>query len=217
MSTRGASISSEAEAGRQRQQALEPHYQAVITTNRFRCECGSIARGAPNDDLRCNHCLSPNDYRHGRTLCSRCRPPDCVFYSRGRRTAAYIATIIQEQHVRFDPPWTFEATRRRQVGILCLTCAPFCTCPCATCSPRNVPPRDDRVILHEALRNPQLEHDDRTAAQQDVAIMQAAQGLGYPQWSLPSWVPEGRLEEWGAALRRELTTFAQAQGLEPPP
>ena len=73
MSKLGASHSSEAEAGRRRQRCLEPHYQAVVTTNRVRCECGSIARGAPNDDLRCNHCLSPDNFRHGRTLCSRLR------------------------------------------------------------------------------------------------------------------------------------------------
>ena len=97
------------------------------------------------------------------------------------------------------------------MGIHLLTCSPSCRCHCVTCRPQTVPPREERVILQDALRDPQLAQDDQTAAQHDVAMMLMDRELGYPQWSLPSWIPEGRLEEWSAALRRELTTFAQTQ------
>ena len=63
--------------------------QAMGAFNRVRCECGSVARGALNDDSRCTEALNSDELEQGRTLCSHCRPPDpdCLAISRGRRIA----------------------------------------------------------------------------------------------------------------------------------
>ena len=119
---RSASPATETGAERRRRRGLEPHQQApeqaIVAVNRVRCECSSIARGEPNNNLRCNEALDPDEFRHGRTLCPRCRPPDCLAISRGRRIANHITEIIQELGVQFDPPLNFEMSRRRQIGMI---------------------------------------------------------------------------------------------------
>ena len=103
------------------------------------------------------------------------------------------------------------------MGILLLIVRPSCRCHCVTCRPRNIPAGEEWVILQDALRDPQLAQEDQTAAQRDVAIMRMARELGHPLWSLPSWIPEGRLEEWSAQLRRELTMLVPTQARQPCP
>ena len=190
-----------------------PHHHApdpvVVPDDRVRCECGSIARGAPNDDHRCNGALHPDNVRHGHTLCSQCSPPEFISYQRGRRTANYTEDIIRTLGVPFDPPWNSEMSRRRQVGLLILTAAPSCRYPCTACRPRNIPPHSDQVLLRHALRDPELNQGDRAAARSDVSMMLTSHELGFPMWSLLSWVPGGPLEEWHAELRRELANHVQ--------
>ena len=107
--------------------------QAMAAFNRVRCECGSVARGAPNDDNRCYEALNLDELDQGRTLCSRCSPPDCLAISRGRRIARTLEAMIQRSVMQFEPPLNFERSRLRQLGILRLKADPRCHCPCGYC------------------------------------------------------------------------------------
>ena len=110
-------------------------------------------------------------------------------------------------------------SRRRQIGILLLTVHPSRRRHCVTCRPRNIPAQEERVTLRHTLRDPQLAQDDRAAAHIDVAMILLGRELGHPLWYLPSWIPEGRLEEWNATLRNERAMLVptQARQLRPRP
>ena len=168
-----------------------------------RCECGSIARGALTEDNRCTNALDSEELEHGRTLCSRCRPPDCLAISRGCRIARTLEAMIQVSGLEFEPPHNFEMSRRRQIGILLLTTHPRCHCPCGACGPQNVPHQPGPLALRDAMSDLQLAQDDRMAASSDFEVMLVSCLLGYSVWSLPSWVPEGRLEVWTARQRSD--------------
>ena len=102
MSTRAVPLTvPETGAERRQRRRLLPHrhnpQQAMAAFNRVRCECCGVARGAHNDDNRCTEALWSDELEQGRTLCSRCRPPDCLAISRprGRRIAQTLEAKIQ--------------------------------------------------------------------------------------------------------------------------
>ena len=137
------------------------------------------------------------------TLCPRCRLPDCLAISRGRRIAQNLEDTIQFSGLQFEPPLDFKTSRRRQIEILLREAHPRCQCHCSTCGPRNVLAQEEWVTLGNVLRDPQLAEDDRMAASSDFEVMLPSRLLGYSRWSLPSWILEGRLEDWTARWRSD--------------
>ena len=208
MSKRAASLTAPrtgAERRQQRRLASHRHtpQQAVAAFHPVRCECGSIARGVLTEDSRCTNALDSEELEHGHTLCSRCRPPDCLAISRGRRIVRTLEATIQVSGMRFEPPLNFEMSRRRQIGILLLTAHPRCHCPCGDCGPQNVPHQPEPHALREAMRDPRLARDDVMTASCDFEVMLVSRLLGYSVWDLPSWVPDGRREAWMARQRSD--------------
>ena len=125
--------------------------QQVEAFNRVRCECGSMARGVPNDDGRCYEALSTDELDQGRTLCSRCRPPDCIAISRGRRIARTLEAMIQRSGIQFGPPLNFERSRLRHIGILLILADPRYHCPYGYCGPQNVPHQPEPLTLRNTM------------------------------------------------------------------
>ena len=192
-------------AQRRQRRRLLPHrqtpQQAMAAYNQVRCECGSIARGVLTDDNRCTETLDSEEFHHGRTLCYRCRPPDCLVISRGRMIARNLEGMIQFSGLQFEPPLNFEMSRRRQIGILLLNVHPRCHCPCGR--PQNVPHQPEQLTLRDTMNDPQLAQDDLMAASCDFEVMLVSRLLGYSVWSLESWVPDGRREDWTARQRSD--------------
>ena len=46
------------------------------------------------------------------------------------------------------------------------------------------------------MSDPQLAQDDMMAASADLEVMVISHILGYSVWDLPSWVPDGRYDDW---------------------
>ena len=103
------------------------------------------------DDNRCTEALNSEELRQGRTLCSCCRPPDCLAISRGRRIARTLEATIQVSGLQFEPPLSFETSRRRQISILLLHAHPRCHCPCGTCGPQNIPHQPEPHTLRDTM------------------------------------------------------------------
>ena len=145
--------------------------QQMEAFNRGRCECGSMTRGAPNDDDRCCEALSTDELEQGRTLCSRCRPPECLAISRGRRIAMTLQAMTQLTCMRIEPPLNFERSRLRHIGLLLFTADPMCHCPCGYCGPQNLPHQPGPLVFRNTMRNLQLAREDVLVASADLRVI----------------------------------------------
>ena len=150
----------DSEADRRQRRRLTPRRppprQAEVPFHLIRCECGSVARGALSDDSRRTNAIGRGEQEYGHTLCSHCRPPDCLVRARGRRVARNLERMIRESGNQFEPPLKCEMSRRRHYGMLLLTAQPMCRCPCGDCGPRHIPHRPEALILPDAMADPQL-------------------------------------------------------------